>query len=32
MQHLVYKNFGILPQSECQFIGFEKYPLFHAEP
>lgn len=27
MQQLVYNNFGILPQSECQFIGFEKYPL-----
>lgn len=27
MQQLVYNNFGILPQSECQFIGFEKHPL-----
>jgi UDP-N-acetylmuramate dehydrogenase len=27
MQELVYKNFNILPQSECQFIGFKNYPL-----
>ena len=27
MQNLVYKNFGILPQPECQLIGFKTYPL-----
>ena len=27
MQELVLKKFGILPQSECQFIGFDRHPL-----
>ena len=27
MQLLVFKHFGILPQAECQFVGFENYPL-----
>ena len=27
MQQLVQKNFGIIPQPECQLIGFKKYPL-----
>ena len=27
MQELVQKNYGILPQAECQFLGFKKYPL-----
>jgi UDP-N-acetylmuramate dehydrogenase len=27
MQNLVYNKFGILPQPECQLIGFKKYPL-----
>lgn len=27
MQQLVFDKFGILPQSECQFIGFDSYPL-----
>jgi UDP-N-acetylmuramate dehydrogenase len=27
MQQRVYEKFGILPQSECQLIGFKKYPL-----
>lgn len=27
IQEMVYKTFGILPQSECQFIGFKEYPL-----
>jgi UDP-N-acetylmuramate dehydrogenase len=27
MQTLVYKNFGIVPQPECQFIGFKECPL-----
>lgn len=27
MQELVYKNFKIIPQPECQLIGFNEYPL-----
>ncbi|MCL4229476.1 UDP-N-acetylmuramate dehydrogenase [Candidatus Dependentiae bacterium] len=27
MQELVYEKFGILPQPECQLIGFHEYPL-----
>lgn len=27
MQELVYKEFGILPQSECLMVGFKEYPL-----
>lgn len=27
MQELVYKDFGIIPQPECQLIGFKTYPL-----
>lgn len=27
MQQLVYESFGILPQPECQFVGFAIYPL-----
>ncbi len=27
MQQLVYDKFGILPQPECQLIGFKQYPL-----
>lgn len=27
MQELVQKKFGILPQAECQLIGFKEYPL-----
>jgi len=27
MQELVLKNFGILPQPECQLLGFETYPF-----
>ncbi|MFH1831289.1 MAG: UDP-N-acetylmuramate dehydrogenase [bacterium] len=27
MQELVYKEFGMIPQAECQFIGFDGYPL-----
>jgi len=27
MQELVKKNYGIMPQPECQFVGFDKYPL-----
>lgn len=28
MQSLVQKKFGILPQAECQLIGFKEYPLY----
>lgn len=27
MQELTYNAFGIMPQPECQLIGFSKYPL-----
>ncbi len=27
IQQLVYNSFGIMPQSECQLIGFSEYPL-----
>lgn len=27
MQELVQKKYGILPQAECRFIGFNEYPL-----
>lgn len=27
MQELVLKSFGIIPQAECQFIGFKQNPL-----
>lgn len=27
MQTMVYNNFGILPEPECQLIGFKEYPL-----
>lgn len=27
MQQLVFNSFGIMPQSECQLIGFNEYPL-----
>lgn len=27
MQKLVYEAYGIVPQPECQLIGFKKYPL-----
>jgi UDP-N-acetylmuramate dehydrogenase len=27
MQRLTYKHFGLIPQSECRFIGFSEYPL-----
>lgn len=27
MQNLVWERFGIIPQPECQLIGFETYPL-----
>lgn len=27
MQEMVYEKFNVLPQAECQFIGFSKYPL-----
>ncbi|CAN5139788.1 UDP-N-acetylmuramate dehydrogenase [soil metagenome] len=27
MQEMVYKGYGIIPQPECQLIGFKEYPL-----
>jgi len=27
MQEMVYKKFGILPQPECELVGFKQYPL-----
>jgi len=27
MQKLVQEKFGILPEPECQLIGFKEYPL-----
>lgn len=27
MQMLVFEQYGIMPQSECQFVGFNGYPL-----
>ena len=27
MQQMVFDRFGIVPQAECQFVGFVKYPL-----
>jgi UDP-N-acetylmuramate dehydrogenase len=31
MQELVYQRFGILPQPECQLIGFAQYPLLSTQ-
>jgi UDP-N-acetylmuramate dehydrogenase len=28
MQEKVYKTFGLLPQSECELVGFKHYPLW----
>ena len=28
MQTLVKQTFGIIPQPECQLVGFKEYPLF----
>ncbi|MBU1008334.1 UDP-N-acetylmuramate dehydrogenase [Candidatus Dependentiae bacterium] len=28
MQELVFDNFGLILQAECQFLGFEAYPLY----
>lgn len=28
MQEKVYKTFGLLPQTECELVGFKKYPLW----
>lgn len=30
MQRRVYEAFGIMPQPECQFIGFAEYPLLRS--
>ncbi len=31
MQKMVYENYGIIPQPECQLIGFEEYPLMKSQ-
>jgi UDP-N-acetylmuramate dehydrogenase len=31
MQEKVYKAFGLLPQSECELVGFKKHPLLTWE-
>ncbi|MCK4651242.1 UDP-N-acetylmuramate dehydrogenase [Candidatus Babeliales bacterium] len=31
IQKLTFKKYGIIPQPECQLIGFKKYPLFQFE-
>lgn len=28
MQKLVYRQFGIIPQPECQLLGYDEYPLY----
>lgn len=28
MQELVYKNYFLMPQPECQLIGFDEYPFY----
>ncbi len=28
MQELVFERFGLLPEAECQFVGFKEYPLY----
>ncbi len=30
MQRLVKEKYGILPQPECQLVGFDEYPLFQV--
>lgn len=30
MQQMVYDNFGLIPVAECQFIGFDEYPLLEV--
>jgi len=32
MQHMVYEKFGLVPEPECQLIGFKEYPLLQAQP
>lgn len=32
MQERVFASFGLVPQSECQFIGFLEYPLHQSLP
>ncbi len=31
MQHMVYDEFGLLPQPECQLLGFDKYPFLRND-
>jgi len=30
MQQSVYEAYGLMPQSECRFLGFDKNPLLHV--
>lgn len=32
MQEATLKEFGVLPQAECQFVGFKEYPLLQTKP
>ncbi len=32
MQHMVYEKFGLMPEPECQLIGFKEYPLLRSTP
>jgi hypothetical protein len=31
MQEATLKEFGVLPQAECQFVGFKEYPLLQTQ-
>jgi UDP-N-acetylmuramate dehydrogenase len=31
MQESVYKSVGVIPQPECQLVGFKEYPLLKAQ-
>lgn len=31
MQEKVFAQFGVLPQSECELVGFREYPLMRAQ-
>jgi len=32
MQRMVYEKFGLMPEPECQLIGFKEYPLLQLTP
>lgn len=31
MQNMVYEKFGLIPEPECQLVGFQEYPLLRAQ-